>query len=199
MGQQDGTLNGPDQGPTYCAPRTSALKTQEKGEETQHAAGGIRTHIEVSLGRILSPVRLPVPPPRRRYERDTCPPKGIRERDPEQETPSKNWGGRVRTFNLLVNSQALCRLSYTPRLRSEDVPPSEREATPAGRGSKSMVVVVVEVEPALRAKADTKTTAATGSGTQATWREPYAFLASNPTSGGDGTRTRGLRWDRPAL
>ncbi len=28
-----------------------------------------------------------------------------------------HWGGRVRTSNLLVNSQALCRLSYTPSFR----------------------------------------------------------------------------------
>jgi hypothetical protein len=28
--------------------------------------------------------------------------------------PDLNWGGRARTFNLLVNSQALCQLSYTP-------------------------------------------------------------------------------------
>ena len=29
---------------------------------------------------------------------------------------SKYWGGWVRTTNLLVNSQALCRLSYAPFL-----------------------------------------------------------------------------------
>ncbi len=27
---------------------------------------------------------------------------------------SGNWGGRIRTCNLPVNSRALCRLSYTP-------------------------------------------------------------------------------------
>ncbi len=32
-----------------------------------------------------------------------------------KETPAKkNWGGRIRTSNLLVNSQALRQLSYTP-------------------------------------------------------------------------------------
>ena len=40
-----------------------------------------------------------------------------------------NWGGRVRTSNLLVNSQALCRLSYTPN--DGGVVP----ATPADRHS----------------------------------------------------------------
>ena len=26
------------------------------------------------------------------------------------------WGGRARTYNLLVNSQALCQLSYAPSI-----------------------------------------------------------------------------------
>ena len=27
----------------------------------------------------------------------------------------KNWGGRTRTSNFLINSQAVCQLTYTPK------------------------------------------------------------------------------------
>ena len=29
----------------------------------------------------------------------------------------KDWGGWIRTTDLLINSQALCQLSYTPKTR----------------------------------------------------------------------------------
>ena len=36
--------------------------------------------------------------------------------------PELSWGGRARTFNLLVNSQALCQLSYTPSTARPEEP-----------------------------------------------------------------------------
>ena len=34
--------------------------------------------------------------------------------DDDERLRTYNWGGGTRTCNLLVNSQALCQLSYTP-------------------------------------------------------------------------------------
>ena len=30
----------------------------------------------------------------------------------------QNWGGRTRTYNFLINSQAICQLIYTPSNKS---------------------------------------------------------------------------------
>ena len=37
-------------------------------------------------------------------------------RKPHHCNTSFYWGGRGRTYNLLVNSQALCQLSYAPSI-----------------------------------------------------------------------------------
>ena len=50
------------------------------------------------------------------YE-EALPRKSLRER------AFQYWGGRARTFNLLVNSQALCQLSYTPMRPLDWEPP----------------------------------------------------------------------------
>src|SRR5690606_12615522 len=44
-----------------------------------------------------------------------------------------HWGGRVRTYNLLVNSQALCRLSYTPLAPQSPRPAMPPQLTQNGR------------------------------------------------------------------
>ena len=36
---------------------------------------------------------------------------------PNVQTRKSNWGGWIRTTDLLINSQALCQLSYTPKAR----------------------------------------------------------------------------------
>lgn len=39
---------------------------------------------------------------------------------PKQDFDLQNWGGWIRTTDLLINSQALCQLSYTPKLTSSE-------------------------------------------------------------------------------
>ena len=42
---------------------------------------------------------------------------------------SLNWGGWTRTTNFLINSQAVCQLTYAPTSRTQKRPP---EDDPAG-------------------------------------------------------------------